>query len=172
MPVIQTSEGRLIDYPEGELRKPIPVVKKRKQPPPKYPDDPRHTMCDRIPGYREWFAARHSQTNPYRKHYGPCAFGGSGGGTVYAFNRAWIKSRREAKRDMDEIKKTIDLTAAAQEALETSLTVMRGPVSAGDKLKAARQVLDFTMAKPVSKSEVTVNSAEEWLKSLVGKDAD
>ncbi len=71
---------------------------------------------------------------------------------------------------MDEIKKTIDLTAAAQEALETSLTVMRGPVSAGDKLKAARQVLDFTMAKPVSKSEVTVNSAEEWLKSLVEKD--
>jgi hypothetical protein len=71
---------------------------------------------------------------------------------------------------VEEIKKKIDLTEASEEALTGAITVLRGPVSAKDKIAAARLVLDFTMAKPVAKSEVTVSSAEDWLRSLVDKD--
>lgn len=37
-----------------------------------------------------------------------------------------------------------------------------------ERLAAARTILDFTKAKPAQKADVTVKSAEDWLKSLAG----
>jgi hypothetical protein len=55
----------------------------------------------------------------------------------------------------------------ANEALEAALQVMREPTQQNLKLQAAKIVLDFTKAKPTSKQEVTVKTAEDWLASVV-----
>ena len=58
------------------------------------------------------------------------------------------------------------MTDAAEEALEGAITVLRQPSSQQTKLAAAKLTLEFTKTKPVAKSEVSVNKAEEWLASL------
>lgn len=54
----------------------------------------------------------------------------------------------------------------AVEALETSMIVLRTQEDAKTKLAAARLVLDFTKAKPTSKQEVTIKTAEDYLDEL------
>lgn len=120
-----------------------------------------------IPGFTEWSARRLTQmrllVQTGRK------VGQAKGKTVERSEALWIKARRQARRDMEQIKQKIDLTDAAAEALEATLTTMRAPMNQQVKLAAAKLVLDFTMAKPVAKSEVTVNAAEKWL-AEIGKD--
>jgi len=73
---------------------------------------------------------------------------------------------------MENIKRVMpDLNEVASEALEGALTVLRGPQKQSDKLAAAKLLLEFSMSKPVAKSQVSVNAAEEWLASI-GKDED
>ena len=87
-------------------------------------------------------------------------------------NEAAIKS---AKETMSELKKTGalgDLDAKAEEALQSAIEVMRKPGSKQIQLAAARLVLDFTKAKPASKSDITINKAEEWLAMVTAKNDD
>lgn len=74
--------------------------------------------------------------------------------------------------------------AAANKALEKALQILslndsipedhpnRLLVSHDVELKAAKLILEFTKAKPMIKSEVTVHSAEDFLKNLLAEDAD
>ena len=78
----------------------------------------------------------------------------------------WAISRERAKETMTELKKAgvlDDADEKAEEALQAALEVMRSPMGQRETLAAARLVLDFTKAKPASKSELTINRAEEWL---------
>lgn len=55
----------------------------------------------------------------------------------------------------------------ARESIETAVEIMRmTEISPKDKLAAARTVLEWTMAKPVAQSEVSIKKAEDFL-SLV-----
>jgi hypothetical protein len=81
----------------------------------------------------------------------------------------WAVARRKAQIDMANIKKSMDLPAAAEEALTSALEVMRSPMTQAMKLSAAKLVLDFTMAKPAAKSDVTIASAELWLAGLANE---
>jgi hypothetical protein len=58
----------------------------------------------------------------------------------------------------------------AQEAMGTVLGIMRTTASNDMKLKAARTVLEYTKAKPTSKAELTVKTAEDFLDELAEKD--
>jgi hypothetical protein len=42
--------------------------------------------------------------------------------------------------------------------------------SAGDRLKAAKLVLEFTKAKPAAKNELTMQRAEDFLEGLTTKE--
>ena len=126
------------------------------------------TVTD-IPGGSEWRSLRTAQVAPLSPGAGR-KLGQADGMTLAQSDAEWTKARRMARKDMDTIKKVMpDLPDAAAEALQSTLEVMRSPMSQQVKLAAAKQVLDFTMAKPVAKSEVTVNAAEKWLEEL-GKD--
>lgn len=82
-------------------------------------------------------------------------------------------AKESAKETMSELKQAGVLDGVdprAEEALETAIKVMRSP---GDKkitLAAASLVLTFTKSKPASKSEISVNKAEDWLAAVAGKD--
>ena len=62
----------------------------------------------------------------------------------------------------------------AKEAIEAAVESMRmDAINVKDKLAAARLVLEFTMAKPASSSEVTVKTAESFLADIAAEmDAD
>ena len=85
----------------------------------------------------------------------------------------WAEARSSAKETVQTMveKQIISDDEKANEALETAITVMRGPSThQKEKLSAARLVLDFTRAKPAQKSEVSITKAEDWL-ALVTADA-
>jgi hypothetical protein len=48
--------------------------------------------------------------------------------------------------------------------------IVQVPGETRERLAAARLVLDFTRSKPVSKSEVSIGKAEEFLSSLLEED--
>jgi hypothetical protein len=54
----------------------------------------------------------------------------------------------------------------AVEALKEAMTVLRSPITPKEKIAAARLVLDFTKAKPTTKIEHTVRSAEDILDEM------
>lgn len=87
---------------------------------------------------------------------------------------AWAEARVSSQETIAKMieNKVIDGDdQRATEALETAMTIMRGPSThQGDKLRAARTVLEWTKAKPAAKSEVTIQKAEDWL-ALVTADA-
>lgn len=79
------------------------------------------------------------------------------------------EARESAKQTMADLEKAgvlADDTDAAKEALEATLTIMRSPGDKKVRLQAAGQVLAYTKSKPASKSELTVNKAEEWLAAV------
>lgn len=87
--------------------------------------------------------------------------------------RIWAKE--QAKKDLEVIMEKhpeIKENEVIQEALMATLEVMRTPVNQELKLKAARQLLDFLKAKPVSVQNITVNATEQWLDSLHNKEND
>ena len=89
------------------------------------------------------------------------------------------KLRERAERKAEETMKALKASGVVDEgadprgveALEAALVVMRAPGDKREKLAAARLILDFTRAKPASKSEITVNKAEQWL-AAVAEDMD
>jgi len=62
--------------------------------------------------------------------------------------------------------------AHAIEALNTAVGIMRLPGDARNKLGAAKLVLEFTKAKPSSKSEVTINTAEDFLAQVLKREQE
>lgn len=187
--IVPTADGRLIEITEGVIHKKPPRNFKKVEPPKPniWPDhrrpfkrsrkkrvkyrnpatkgknNPISIMMATLPGFTEWYSLRRD-TITKLTHKG-IAPGSVKGMRTPEWTAAWAEARRQAEADMEIIKTKIDLSAAAEEALTEALVVMRGPTAA-TKLAAAKLVLDFTMAKPVSKSEVTVNAAEAWLESI------
>lgn len=130
-----------------------------------------------VPGHAEWVAMRKSQmapfmTNAFRALVGlppKTRLGIPDGMRADDAAERWEIARKRAKKDIQNMKDTgvIDLSdARAEEALETTLAIMRGPMNQQTALAAARQVLEWTKAKPASKSEMTVNAAEAWLSQI------
>lgn len=85
------------------------------------------------------------------------------------------KQRKQAKAEAKEIvkymeeKKGFEVPKAefAREAIEAAVETMRmEAISPKDKLTAARLVLDFTLAKPSSSTEITVKTAESFLEDI------
>lgn len=76
------------------------------------------------------------------------------------------KAAKMVAKDLENIAAKVDIPEAAQEGLKTLLTVIRGVASPKDKISAAGKLLEFTMSKPVAKSEVAISQAEAWLNSL------
>jgi hypothetical protein len=168
--VIPTSEGRLIEIEEGVLRIPPPEPKKPYKP---RRDRPRLKVRPKIvknPNPCPWEGLRKSQS--LRVSLKTTKIMGMMDGITKAEAiRLNELGRRMAERDLENIKKNYSLEdSAAEEALKGALEVIRQPTSQQNKLAAARLVLEFTRSKPVAKSEVTVNKAEEWLNSLESED--
>lgn len=87
-------------------------------------------------------------------------------------NTAAKESARETMSELVKSGALGDLDAKAAEALESAIEVMRKPGSKQVQLQAARLVLDFTKSKPASKSDITVNKAEEWLAAVATENDD
>jgi hypothetical protein len=80
--------------------------------------------------------------------------------------KMWAEVRAKAKetiKQMEDQHILDDADDMAKAALAGAIEVLLSPVNQQHKLQAARLILDFTKAKPASKSEITVNKAEEWL---------
>jgi exonuclease VII small subunit len=89
--------------------------------------------------------------------------------------KLWKKANKSAQKTMTELKESgalEDLDPRSEEALEAAIAVMRSPSNQKTKLDAARLVLDFTKSKPVSKKELTLNKAEQWLKQIANDEDD
>lgn len=90
--------------------------------------------------------------------------------------KAHARARRSAEKtvkkmienDVLELPELPDDAKAYEEALVTTIAVMRDKVSNRDlKLKAARQVMEWTKAKPESARKISVQSAEDWLAAVI-----
>jgi hypothetical protein len=84
-------------------------------------------------------------------------------------------AKESAKQTMSELEKAgvlDDADAQAKEALETTIEIMRKPGDKKVQLAAARQVLEWTKAKPATKTDLTVNKAEAWLAEISEKNDD
>jgi hypothetical protein len=84
----------------------------------------------------------------------------------WEIEKAKIKAEtKEIVKIMTEKLKIEDQYAV--EALETAVEIMRSPLTARDRLGAAKLVLDFTKEKPSTKQEVTVQRAEDFLAAIL-----
>ena len=85
--------------------------------------------------------------------------------------RAAIKE--EAKRIVNKMSQDYNIEDDyAKTALETAVEVMRCPGDNRERVAAARLVLDFTKSKPVSKNELAISKAEDFLAGLLTDDDD
>lgn len=91
------------------------------------------------------------------------------GAKAFAVHKAQVET--ETKIIMEHIVEQNELNpvddAYAIEALETAVNVMRMQGDVRNKLGAAKLVLEYTKAKPSTKSEVTVNTAEALLDQIL-----
>lgn len=82
-------------------------------------------------------------------------------------DKLWAKAQNSAKETITAMEKNGVFAAEedprAVEALEFNITTMRGKHDIRARLAAAAKVLEYTKSKPVAKSEVTLNKAEDWL---------
>lgn len=135
-----------------------------------------------IPGHAEWVAMRKAQmapfqTNAFRMLLGlapKSRFGVPDGMRADEAQKIQQIARERALKDVQNMKDAGVLDPndeRAEEALVATLEVMRGPMNQQTKLAAARQVLEWTKAKPAAKTEMTVNAAEAWL-SEIAKEAE
>lgn len=185
MPIIHNGDGRHIELDEGAIFRPPPVVKKYVHPrrklsePVKKPKYERHNhRGDKHPvkrlvatqqGYKEFWDYKQEVMAKYRDSGRKLGEGPGIRRKKLGYLMGWVK--RRVKKDMENIKRVRpDLDEVAAEALQETLSVLRGPQSQQQKLAAAKLLLEFSMSKPVAKSEVSVNAAEDWLASLAKDD--
>lgn len=84
-------------------------------------------------------------------------------------DREWYFARMYAKevtRIMVD-KEIIPDDERVTKAFSSAVEVLESPMNQGVKLQAARLILDFLKSKPVSKSEVSVSNAEDWLAQVI-----
>lgn len=82
-------------------------------------------------------------------------------------NALRAEAKEKAQKDMAKIIKNYpDVEDIAHEATLVTLEVMRASPNPEIRLKAAKQLLEYYKQKPVTKSDVTVATAEAWLASL------
>lgn len=81
--------------------------------------------------------------------------------------KVWAAAEDSAKRTIEAMTKNgvfaNEDDPRAIEALEFNITTMRGKHDIRARLQAASKILEYTKSKPVAKSEVTLNKAEDWL---------
>ncbi len=97
------------------------------------------------------------------------------GMTRESAQRKWNKHAKSAKKTVEAMEKNgvfKDDDSASKEAMEFNITVMRGGYAIRERLAAASKILEYTKTKPVAKSEVTVNKAEEWLAAVSATEND
>lgn len=176
--IVHIGDGRYVHLEEGALQPPPPKPPKKlrgkRVETPSYEYTPRwkkpnkraewREYAEKIPGYHEWRLFVAASQWKYTRVGRP--IGVTDGHSKRTFDLAMAKAKEQVKKDMANIKKSMELTEMAEEALEGALTVLRAPASQQTKLSAAKLILEFTKTKPVAKSEVSVNKAEEWLASL------
>jgi len=86
--------------------------------------------------------------------------------------KEFILAQEEAKEEAERIYRMLEQEGMvpedqmAQEALKAALLLLRQPSSNKDKRDIIKIILDHTHAKPASKADVTVRSAEDWLLGL------
>jgi len=81
--------------------------------------------------------------------------------------------KAEAKRIVNKMAKEYNIEDEyAKAALETAVEVMRCPGDNRERVSAARLVLDFCKSKPVSKNELAISKAEDFLAGLLVDDED
>jgi hypothetical protein len=86
------------------------------------------------------------------------------------FFAARDKAKAEAKIIVEIMSKENNIeNVYAKEALETAVEIMRLPANASNRLSAAKLVLEYTKEKPSTKSEVTVQKAEDFLESILAQ---
>ena len=122
-----------------------------------------------IPGYSEWLIGRHQVKERLFTKKIKSRMGVPDGMHKDEATRLWAIAKEKAKANMATPKKAglVDPTDdRAEAALLATLEVMHSPMNQTTKLAAARQVLEWTKAKPAAASTVTVNHAEQWLSSL------
>jgi hypothetical protein len=198
--IVNIGDGRFIEMPkEGPKASPKAKPKTKPKTAPRKKSETsakthkvkkrtlHHTPAGRepppeIPGHAEWVAMRKAQmgpfqTNAFRALIGlppKTRLGVPDGMRVEEAQEAWRRAKELATKDIENMKATGVLDpndARAEEAMEATLEVMRGPMNQQTKLAAARQVLEWTKAKPAAKTEMTVNAAEAWL-SEIAKEAE
>jgi hypothetical protein len=90
-------------------------------------------------------------------------------------NKIKAKAKAEAKVIVTLMEKKgfeVPKHEFAREAIETAVEIMRiNEMNPKDKLAAARTVLEWTMAKPVAQSEVSIKRAEDFLALVADKEA-
>lgn len=84
-----------------------------------------------------------------------------------------VESRIYAKRVVELMSKEYNIEDEYQkEALETAVSILRLDGQTRERLSAARLVLDFTKSKPVSKTDVSISRAEDFLASLLTEESN
>jgi hypothetical protein len=61
--------------------------------------------------------------------------------------------------------------ARAEAALREACVLALGPTEKAVKISAIRAVLEWTRAKPASKSNISINTTEQWLAEIAADDA-
>lgn len=118
----------------------------------------------------EWRARRF--LNPNGKGLPGRRPGSKDGYTANDLNKQRAKAKAEAIEIVKIMEKKLEIPKDefAREALTTAVEIMRiDAINAKDKLAAARTVLEWTMAKPSSSSEVTIKSAESFLDDIAAE---
>lgn len=92
--------------------------------------------------------------------------------------KAYLKKLEVAKVTADkaieimaEKKIWVADNATAENAMRNAIEIMESQIgSTQSRLAAAKVVLEYTQQKPISKSETTLKTAEEFLASIVDTD--
>lgn len=135
---------------------------------------------DHIPGYREWLSERQRQVQAYMVERSKSRLGVPDGMRRKEADETREEAKAKAATDIENLKRAGIVSAApsssdeeyAEEALTATLQVMHGPHCDRLKLKAARQVIEWTKPRPAKKAKVSVRPSELWLAALDDSEKD
>lgn len=144
---------------------------------PKPPVDPEYKRIvnERLNGglTKEEHSERSRKGAYARKTHGSVGAGAPPGWTKREYMLATEIAKTEAQRILKRMEKDsgelLPEDQLARECLKTAYEIMRSPTKPADKLKAIKTILEFTKAKPATKSDVTVRTAEDFLDELMNK---
>lgn len=90
-------------------------------------------------------------------------------------DKLWELAREKADYLMSELEKegvisfdpNVTEDQMAKDALREAFVMAMSPLQAQIKMSALKTVLEYTKAKPASKTDLTLTSAQEWLRAVV-----